>query len=413
MTPRSRDSVLPRIGALWLAMGLGACTSTMPVPTLDPPSATFKGLGEIVAMEPTRKIDLFVVHGMCHHDEAWADAWLERISKLTGSAPHSRKRPQASPPAQIKVYSATLPLPQAGSGAEIRVHAVVWSGLTKPLKDRLCYDQTNTSKSCQTTAPAARPSYPHPRAKLNAAIKDDLLNDCFSDAIAYLGASRPAIIDQMQEALLQARSDAVSDTDAQRLGVAKASSQNRSGVVVLSSSLGSKVVFDAMLELTKSRSEDAREAGRTLRNHTRAVFMAANQIPLLSLADLSVSGQPASTLSLQRSQPGRFAPDPLEALFGDQGPVLMGGAVDPLPPPSKPRVVAFTDPNDLLSYITRPYLGAAPAERSYDMVDVVSSNASTFLGLFENPYKAHTAYLDNANVADLLFCGKPRWSRCP
>lgn len=411
MTPRSVHSILLRVAALWLAVGLAACTTTLPDPKLDPPDATFMGLGRLLAEEPTRKMDLFVVHGMCHHDGGWADAWLERMSKLTGSTPHSKKRPPDSPPAEIKVYSATLPLPQAGSGAEIRFHAVVWSGLTKPHKDRLCYDQTNKSASCQTAAPAARPAYPYPRARLNAALKDDLLNDCFSDAIAYLGASRPAIIGQMQEALLQARSDALPTTEVQRQGVAKAASQNPAGLVVLSSSLGSKVVFDAMLELTKSSAPELREAGFRLRNSTRGVFMAANQIPLLSLADLGMTGQPASTLSTQRSQPGQFAPDPLEALFGNPGPALMG--VAPAPPPPKPKVVAFTDPNDLLSYTTRTYLGAAPGERSYDMVDVVSSNAGTFLGLFENPYKAHTAYLDNTNVADLLFCGKPRWSRCP
>lgn len=261
MKSLSPNSSSLRVGALLIAAGLVGCTSTMPLPQLDPPTAKFKGLAEIVALEPSRKIDLFVVHGMCHHDEGWADSWLERMSNLAGSSHHSGKRPAASPPAEVKVYSATIPVPNSGPGAEVRFHAVVWSGLTKPLKDRLCYDQTKKSKSCESAAPEAKPPYPHPRAKLNAAIKDDLLNDCFSDAISYLGVARPAFIAQIQDALLQARSDVLPSAEVQRLGLASASKKNERGLVVLSSSLGSKVVFDSILELTKSRSKDAHDAG--------------------------------------------------------------------------------------------------------------------------------------------------------
>jgi len=409
MKSLSLNSSSLRFGALLTAAGLVGCSSTTPLPLLDPPTTRFKGLSEIVAQEPSRKVDLFLVHGMCHHDEAWADSWLERMANLAGSTYHSTKRPDTFPLAEVKVYSATIPFPNSGPGAEVRFHAIVWSGLTKPLKDRLCYDQTKKSKSCESVAPVANPPYPHPRAKLNSAIKDDLLNDCFSDAISYLGAARPAIIAQIQEALLEARTDSVPSAEVQQLGLASASKQNDRGLVVVSSSLGSKMVFDSILELTKNLSEDSREAGIKLRNSTRAVFMAANQIPLLSLADLGVSGKPVSTINFQRSALGAYAPDPLEALFGSTGPAPFGGFIGPQ---FKPAVVAFTDPNDLLSYISRPYVGAAEGERTYDMIDVVMSNASTFLGLVENPYKAHTAYLDNKKVVDLMFCGYPRWANC-
>ncbi len=77
-----------------------------------------------------------------------------------------------------------------------------------------------------------------------------------------------------------------------------------------------------------------------------------------------------------------------------------------LPPP---RVIAFTDPNDLLSYILVP----AKDVVKYDVVDVVVSNEKTYLGFLERPDTAHIGYQTNPAVVKLIAiaCGTPTSSR--
>ena len=72
-------------------------------------------------------------------------------------------------------------------------------------------------------------------------------------------------------------------------------------------------------------------------------------------------------------------------------------------------VVAFTDPNDLLSYRLLPGRYAAP---DVAVADVLVSNARTWLGLIEDPVAAHLDYLENPAVADMIACGDPRFSGC-
>ena len=105
----------------------------------DPPDASFPGLKQLVAQEPTDALDLFIVHGMCTHDAAWADAWLDRIGVALGGVSQRRPPRVAEPADGIKVFSADIAL----SRGVVRAHAIVWSGLTKAMKNRLCYDQTD------------------------------------------------------------------------------------------------------------------------------------------------------------------------------------------------------------------------------------------------------------------------------
>jgi hypothetical protein len=73
-------------------------------------------------------------------------------------------------------------------------------------------------------------------------------------------------------------------------------------------------------------------------------------------------------------------------------------------------VVAFTDPNDLLTYRLLPARYAAP---DVAVADVLVSNARTWLGLLENPMAAHLDYLANPHVGELIACGWPRSGTCP
>jgi hypothetical protein len=127
--------------------------------------------------------------------------------------------------------------------------------------------------------------------------------------------------------------------------------------------------------------------------------MAGNQLPILGLAEQSAAAQRAIAtqdmrvadalqrfLELRRRQPNRRA-DTLQRL----------------------AVVAFTDPNDLLSYRLLPARYAAP---DVAVADVLVSNDSTWLGLIENPVTAHLDYLANPDVGTMIACGYPPVAFC-
>jgi hypothetical protein len=87
--------------------------------------------------------------------------------------------------------------------------------------------------------------------------------------------------------------------------------------------------------------------------------------------------------------------DPLGALLGMRKSSPSAMAARPL------QVVAFTDPNDLLSYA----LARSTPVMSFDVVDVIVSNDNTLFGFVERPDSAHTAYRKNDVVTKLIACG--------
>jgi hypothetical protein len=77
-------------------------------------------------------------------------------------------------------------------------------------------------------------------------------------------------------------------------------------------------------------------------------------------------------------------------------------APDSTVPVAMPTVIAFTDPNDLLSYrLLAPLVDLARAK----LINVIASNATTWLGLLERPDIAHCGYPLNATVIGLIAHG--------
>jgi hypothetical protein len=87
------------------------------------------------------------------------------------------------------------------------------------------------------------------------------------------------------------------------------------------------------------------------------------------------------------------------------------------PPPEK-QIVAFTDPNDILSWRLRPKDLEVPRSdrRSVKLTNVYMSNGEVSIpGLISDPVKAHTGYFDNPRVMNLLLCGASNGAvdQCP
>ncbi|BCN39836.1 hypothetical protein ALDI51_31550 [Alicycliphilus denitrificans] len=376
--------------ALVVLAGLAACSMPYKTPEFasNTTSVDFDGIAS--RLNGDRPLDLIMVHGMCTHDGKWAEEAVQGIYASLGEDPAKvslREHPVEG--TSVLLYQQTL---QTKHGA-LRANAIVWSPLTTPLKGQLCYDQTDKSPTCPPEE--AKKTYPYKRATLNRILKDTILNDCLSDAVIYQGKARDEINAQMQRALLQAV--ATSGGDARASGTAEtvAAVPQQLPLIVITESLGSKVTFDALLKLSQTKGMEA--AGTNTWNRITQIFMGANQLPILALGDQRLDGSIAEF----RADSG-YPEDPIAALFkGSTLSLLNDGH-------GAPQVVAFTDPNDLLSYVLSPSSNAT----AYPVVDVVLSNDKTYLGLAELPTTAHLGYRTNPEVQRLIACGKSR-KGCP
>jgi hypothetical protein len=361
MTWPTRLSLLPALAVL------AACSTPYRPPIVVHDSATFPGIASIVAEAGTRPVDVLLVHGMCTHDTGWAERQIDRI---TGIVEDHAPTPAATAAPGVEVVERTRRL----AGGTVRFHALVWSPLTAGLKRQLDFDMTGTPTDC-TAAGACKPK----RAALNGYVKANLLNDCLSDAVIYQGESHVAIRDAMVRTISQ---------------VLENDPASEAPLVVVAESLGSKMLFDALSAMLESWQPQTRALGQQAARRLGLLFMTGNQLPILDLAeqratapqDMRVPDALQRFLDLRRRQPNRRA-DTLQRL----------------------AVVAFTDPNDLLSYRLLPARYTAP---DVAVADVLVSNDSTWLGLIENPMTAHLNYLANPEVATLIACGHPRVTGC-
>ncbi len=76
-------------------------------------------------------------------------------------------------------------------------------------------------------------------------------------------------------------------------------------------------------------------------------------------------------------------------------------------PPTK-QIVAFSDPNDILSWRLRPedLRFPRPERPSVKLTNVYLSNGEFSIpSLFSDPTIAHTGYFDNQTVMNFLLCG--------
>ncbi|KGF78679.1 hypothetical protein IA69_28980 [Massilia sp. JS1662] len=357
MTWPVRLSLLPALAVL------AACTTPYRPPVVVHDSATFPGIASMVAEAGARPVDVLLVHGMCTHDTGWAERQIDRITGVVED--HAPVPAGAAAPPRVEVVERTRRL----AGGTVRFHALVWSPLTAGLKHQLDVDMTDKPTDC-TAAGACRPK----RAWLNGYVKDKLLNDCLSDAVIYQGESHVAIRDAMVRTIAQ---------------VLEKDPDSEAPLVVVAESLGSKMLFDALSAMLESWQPQTRALGQQAARRLGLLFMAGNQLPILGLAEqraIATRDSLQRFLDLRRRQPNRRA-DTLQRL----------------------AVVAFTDPNDLLSYRLLPARYTAP---DVAVADVLVSNDSTWLGLIENPMTAHLDYLANPDVGVMIACGQPRVTGC-
>jgi len=428
--------------ALYCLTLLAGCSTPYSPPQILDASTRFPGLVDLPVQTEGHTADIVLVHGICTHDARWAQQVVAQLTQAIDGATMSIARAAAPDAGGIEIVPSTIETP----AGRLRFNALIWSPLTTPLKRQLCYDQTGKSAAC-----TGAPPYPHQRALLNARLKDTLIDDCLPDALIYQGVARDAIQLRMRDAILRVLADGDA-TDTVPL-------------VVIAHSMGSKIMFDTLLGMTLEApaSRAATTARRTM-ERMRILVMAANQIPLLSLADQPLDGAAgaigidagagrgkgagadvtastgagtnagvgaragayvsagtgakagagaagaadtgATAGSITVPAPGAAqaaAPDSLQLLLRQRG------SSDQRRVPAPLTLVAFTDPNDVLSYTLPPERYASERVKVFN---ILVSNAPTWLGLLERPDSAHLDYLKNPDVGRLMACGVPASALC-
>jgi hypothetical protein len=364
-----------RLLTLLIPALLAACSTPHRPPVVVRDSAPFPGIASLVQNSGGRPLDVILVHGMCTHDAAWANHGIDSIAGVVSANVPEQAAASAN---GIQLIERT----QQIGNTPVRFHALVWSPLTAPLKRQLDYDNTGTPSDCSSAGAVAGECRPK-RAWLNGYVKDRLLNDCLSDAVIYEGASRVAIRDAMVESISR---------------ILESNPNGDRTLAVVAESLGSKILFDALSAMLESRQPRTQALGQQAARRLGLLFMAGNQLPILGLAEQDIEHRPDNRSAT--------APDALQRFLELRRRQSSAPRAESV---ARLAVIAFTDPNDLLSYRLLP---ARYAASDVAVADVLASNDRTWLGLIENPVPAHLDYLANPDVAGMIACGYPRAANC-
>jgi hypothetical protein len=347
------------------------------------------------------------------------------------------------------VARTTLPIAGMPNAAPVDAVEITWSNLTYGIKDaQLIYDFTERDRaehlkkpedpntqdmSCFWSGPAAtQPSTVPARVSVNALIKESTLDRSLADAILYAGPFnrilQHAVAEGLCDAITLAARQPTPDTvsSACNWNQAQTVLDRRDTVyVVVTHSLGSRMLYSVLINLNgqnwygdsafdiAANQPDA-PAAKTISAFTcqmPVVYMMANQFSLLGLASAGtvaniIADDPKSesVSEVRAFLPGLTDDDASIKAKNKIDPIKCSsnGAHDVVPSGSKPTFVAFTDPNDLLSWSIRSDMDTG----NFEFFNVFVDNRRWhWLGLYEDAASAHSGYFNNKDVGRLIACG--------
>jgi hypothetical protein len=385
------------------------------------PSQGFTGLKDLAqlgAPDGGNSLPLRVLWtpGMCsppdgtdvHDPYVW---WQLRTKDLVAAWPGATQT-AATPvienlPSGAKLIKEGLSVPgrAPGTSRAVELWFFDWSPITAPFKPRRIGDIEARNGS----------AYTYDRATLNEALKQKLVKDCLADVVVYLGKNGDPIRSDAQIALCEML-DGKFDTE---LGCGGAS--GRRFTAMISESLGSTILFDAFrglrLDYISARKSAIARLAATEPAAIRAARAKARKPDTLMNAYRAnmASANTAMGHAQENSAGVSVAMASLTSFYmlANQIPLLgfakersleefVSGATEmrkPAEGAAALTVVAFLDPNDLLSFRLVPN-----SDRAH-VVDFVVSNADTYLGYAELPTSAHCNYIRNGYVMHAIVAG--------
>ena len=251
-------------------------------------------------------------------------------------------------------------------GKKVRTYELTWSATTDALKARQF---------------ASDATYASSRVLVNRQLKAQLIDDALADPVLYIGRYR----NHMQFPIMRAIEAILHDY------------QPQDELAIVTQSLGSYMCYDTLLKMSRGErimgeKDYSADVVQDLIGHTNYVFMLANQLPLLELSEVSnpLPIRRESNTAVKALAEIRRRHKPGARLQRQQAPLAL-------------HLVAFSDPNDLLSYpLDQSSISGSAIVYSNA---VVSVERSAILGVFAWPLTAHTGHDKSKLVMDLLAFG--------
>jgi hypothetical protein len=349
------------------AIAIGTRPYANPVIAQEPggQDASFDGISQLIAEARQRGTMLHVLwtHGMCTHGLNWAADRATRIATALGGVATQTGATEETGLTRV-LYQFHAP------AGEFDATFVLWSPMTRPFKRELDFDLPGSDRVG---------SFPYHRASLNGMLKTKV-NDCLSDAVVYAGQNGDPIRAAMKLAFCREIGGAPAAGPSCDLTGAALDRP----IALITESLGSKILLDAA-QAVYEEAADARAAMTQRFASVQMIYLMANQIPLLDMANpvLPHGSSLGHMIGMMNQARSGLPPDRLATM-------------------AAPTVVAFTDPNDVLSYrLVSTMLDVSRAR----LINVIASNETTWFGLLEWPDSAHCGYAGNPAVIGLIARG--------
>ena len=272
----------------------------------------------------------------------------------------------------------------ADASKRVVFYELTWSDITAERKKVLDFDTSG--------------QYAHRRASFNNTMKA-FLNDVGPDPMIYVADKENLILRATQQAicwmLADGEGDEIEDNQSNVCSVSslsRLSNLEKYNIVFITHSLGSRIIMDALGEIVETLNDDQIVAGHPalvskLQEKEMTVFMLSNQMPLLQI------GLPAPKVVGQ-----------IDSYCRTNGKNYSHRSFNKL------NIVAFTDPNDLLSYsITQDFVDHYLDSRMCPVVTNIHINVADRITAFGievvNPIAAHGNYDSDERVIELISRG--------
>jgi hypothetical protein len=426
---------------LLLSLSVSACASTkFNVLEINSLSAEASGEGEFEGLEylakraprtDVKRVNIIFLHGIGwvenREDKPLANSFIQgvataynletpekAVSSLCGRDENDEDKSALNhiliEESDPKIYNTSIPgrnlelstlvcmdkqVMPVGNDLEYVIYRIFW--------DELMWDSLQYAHVGQDDSNGESSSFAALRKGVNRSLKDKLVNFGFSDAVMYLGPAGNEIRSAIRGAMCAASLDAAG-VSFSNLGhkinydraceLANGTTIETDPFAFVAESLGSKIALDLIREVMTDNQETVHDA----MIRSTQVFMLANQIPLLSLSDIS------------RNDP--FKPSNYNAT-------------------ERPTFVAFSEINDFLTYELVPFYEqlyknskidpdhVGPRFDTFDrrrlvetlgfnVIDMRVEFAQPLIPLvksFVDPLFAHNGHVQQPRIMEYMLCG--------
>jgi hypothetical protein len=336
------------------------------------------------------------VHGVGDHFPGYTTQFLEKLARELNLDVRSQAQKN------IALSSSLFPGKELGNlrvmhllneqnGKELTFYELTWSEITRHEKDLLAFDNSG--------------EYDFRRAKMNSLLKK-FSNDTGPDPIIYLGQSRLPILSAFSQSFCwmatgdwenlpeSGKHECMNLTDAHAGHIAN------DHYVFISHSLGSRITTDGMQRIASllaspgkyirvnSKDNLSKKAIQALQNKQISMFMLSNQLPMLQM--------------------GREFP---EVAGQEKDYCFPNGNHYKKRMVNETEIIAFSDPNDLLSYgIPHEFAEKYIDSRLCAKITNVNINIAKVMDAFglsdlANPMEAHIGYDQDDRVIAMIAKG--------